>query len=411
MANVFVEDTMRQHFVAGVQDEQRALIPMADVAETVTDDLSTYHSRYGDDFAADNSTTSTTGAVHDVTYADDTIAPTDEANKRTRIANLEIVRSAKGASGGWDLVFDHKDRHVRALAVAVHRKAYRATVDGAGHTIDAGVVAGAASNGTPITLSASNPNDIAVKVFEKMVDAGVTQQGTPYFMLDGSGAGYFKLLSMASGFGTADRQLGEGWKITTSWGFDYFQSPEVERSQVLTFTGRLVADNTVTFTAGTRTITLTAKASPTTAGHVDVGTSTDEDIANIAAAINGSAGAGTAYIELSAADRNAIKLAGIVATVDTDAGTVTLSSFRKITGAGTLTNATWGTEVKHYLAGLRGSTKLLLPRSGYNLVEDMSPDNSDGTKFLGMELISSQIHNSGVLTKDADKIAVVNVVG
>lgn len=413
MANVFADDAMRQKFQDGVQDDLRPLLPMAEVSEVMTEDMHTFHARYGDDFAADNSTNSTTGSVHDVTYLDDTIRPDNEANKRTRTSNQEIVDSARGSSGGWDLVMNLKDRHAHGLAEAIHRNTYRKTVDGAGLVVDAGVLAGGASNGTPITLSASNPDDIASKVYSLMVDAGVPQYGSPYFMIDGVGGGFFKLYGMGSGFASADRQLGDGWKITTDFGFDFYQSAEVEREQVLTFSGNLVADNTVTFTAGRNahglvTITLTAKATPATEGQVDVGADTETSIANLAAAINGTGTpSATTYIELSAAHRKAIKDAGIVATAT--ATTLTISSFRSIAGAGTITNGTWGTESKKYLVGLRGATKLILPRSGYNLVEDEAPVNTDGTRYLGMELISSQIHNAGVLTKDKYKIAVVSV--
>lgn len=71
-------------------------------------------------------------------------------------------------------------------------------------------------------------------------------------------------------------------------------------------------------------VKFTFNATPTLAGSVDIGLTADESAQNLVAAVNGGAGAGTAYIEVSADDRAA--LSGVTATDGTDL--VTFSSKR-----------------------------------------------------------------------------------
>jgi hypothetical protein len=401
MSNIFATSVQKQAFMDGVQDENRAAIPMAQVASVDTENLETMNNRYGVDFTADT-TTDGTYDVNDFEMFNDTLSIANQAVYGERIQLKDLVH----AGSAWDIVADRVDRHVRGLGVAVHRDTYRNTVDGAGQILDNEVLAGSASAGTPISVSSSNPDDISTKVYELMQNAGISQaSGSPYFMMDPGTARYFKLFAMGAGFNTADRQLMKGFTVIPMFDFDYIVTPEVEHEQVLSLATNVTADDTVTV----KGVTFTFKISPATAGQVDIGGSADATRAILANAINGSAtgkDSASGYYEVSAANRKILKDAGVVATNDDTANTLTVSAFGAIGGAETLTDATdaWGTEKKVLLAGLRNSTHLALPSKGYQVKEI-----SEVPGFTGSELRSTQIFDSTVWTKNADKIAKIYV--
>lgn len=400
MTNVFATAVQKQAFMDGVQDENRAAIPMASVSDVDTENLEVMNNRYGSDFTAD-STTDGTYTVNDFTMSNDSLTIANQAVYGERIQTKDLVH----AGDAWDIVNDRIDRHSRGLGVVVHRDTYATTVDGAGLVLDNEVLAGSASALTPITMSATNPDDVATKVYALMQDAGIAaSKGRPYFMIDPSTARFFKLFGMNAGFNVADRQLMKGFEILPTFDFDYIITPEVQHQQILTFTDVNVATKTVTI----KGVTFLSKATPAVAGDVDVHATTEQGAAtNYAAAINNSEGlaagvTGTLYTELSAANRLILKNANVSATVV--GATVVVKAFGSIAGAEDETNASWGTEQKNLLAGLRNSTHLALPSKGFFIDEiDQVPG------FTGSELRSTQIYDSVIWTKNADKICKVLV--
>lgn len=403
MSNIFASAVQKQAFMDGVQDENRAAIPMAQVSFVDTENLEVMNNRYGSDFTADT-TTDGTYSINDFTMANDTLSIANQAVYGERIQLKDLVH----AGNAWDIVADRVDRHVRGLGKAVHRDTYSNTVNGAGLVLDNEVLAGSASAGTPITMSSSNPDDVSTKVYELMTAAGVTGTGRPYFMVDPATARQFKLFFMNAGFNTADRQLMKGFEIVPGFDFDYIVTPEVEREQVLTMAVNPTATNTVTV-AG---VTFTFVASPANAGEVDIAGSADATRALLADAINNTNGyaAGTgsasAYIEVSAANRLILKNLGVIAVNNDTANTLTVTAFGAIGGAETLADAgdVWGTERKNLLAGLKNSTHLALPSRGY-----MVDEITQVPGFTGSELRSTQIFDSTVWTKNAPKICKVVV--
>lgn len=403
MANVFASQVQKQAFMDGVQDENRAAIPMAQVSYVDTENLEVMNNRYGSDFTADT-TTDGTYDINDFTMSNDSLSIANQAVYGERIPLKELVH----AGNAWDIVADRVNRHVFGLGKAVHRDTYSKTVNGAGLILDNEVLAGSASALTPITVSSSNPDDISTKVYELMAQQGVTGTGRPYFMIDPATARQFKLFFMGAGFQTADRQLMKGFEILPGFDFDYVITPEVEHEQVLALATNVTADDTVTV-AG---VTFTFKASPSAAGEVDIAGSADATRALLAAAINNTngyaagAGSATAYIEVSAVNRLTLKNLGVVAVNDDTANTLTVTAFGSISGAETLTDNTdeWGTERKNLLAGLKNSTHLALPSKGY-----MVDEISQVPGFTGSELRSTQIFDSTVWTKNAPKICKVLV--
>lgn len=403
MSNIFASQVQKQAFMDGVQDENRAAIPMAQVSFVDTENLEVMNNRYGTDFTADV-TTDGNYNINDFAMSNDTLSIANQAVYGERIQLKDMVH----AGNAWDIVADRVDRHVRGLGKAVHRDTYSNTVNGAGLILDNEVLAGSASAGTPITMSATNPDDVSTKVYELMTAAGVTGTGRPYFMVDPATARQFKLFFMNAGFQTADRQLMKGFEIVPGFDFDYLVTPEIEREQVLGLATNPTANDTVTV-AG---VAFTFVAIPSAAGQVDIGADADASRVLLAAAINNSngyaagAGSATAYFEVSAANRLILKNLGVVAVNDSTANTLTVTAYGAIGGAETLTAGgdVWGTERKNLLAGLKNSTHLALPSRGY-----MVDEISQVPGFTGSELRSTQIFDSTVWTKNAPKICKVLV--
>lgn len=389
-----------QIFKEGVQPEIRPSIPMAEVSEVDTSNAEYVHYRYGADIVAENSTDGTYSTT-DFTYTDDTVAADKEAVVAELVKRTEF--SNAGGNGGY-LVMDRTDRHAYAMGKAVHRNAYSETVDGSGIVLDNEVLAGSASAGTPITMSSSNPDDVSSKIYELLQNQGIdATYGSPYFMVDPGTARQFKLFNMANGFTNADDQLRRGYQVVPLGDLDYYVTPEVEHEQVCSIATQVTADDTVTV----KGVTFTFKAAPSAAGEVDIGANVDATRANLAAAINGGSGAGTAYIALSAADRLTLKNAGVVAVNDDTANTLTVTAFADIDGAETFTDGTdaWGTEKKNLLAGIRRSTLVRLPSAGLTVVKNDALESD-----TGVQLRSSQMHGAGVWNKNANKIVKIQVV-
>ena len=219
----------------------------------------------------------------------------------------------------------------------------------------------------------------------------------------------FNLFSMGAGFGFADKalennifQVGSARVIRGAMGFgglDLVVTNEMERYNTITFTDETDATDTVTITAGGTTVTFQAAASPSAAGDVDIAASGDEEamIDNYVAAINGGAGAGSTYVDVSAADRAKLSEWGVYAR---KVGTTQLevSAFVDFTLGETGDETATGSATSPILVGAYNSTTIALPSTGANVEEKMPP------LFSGIELMFSQQHDATVWTKNQDKI-------
>lgn len=139
----------------------------------------------------------------------------------------------------------------------------------------------------------------------------------------------------------------QGWTVV--------QSNNLPWSANLNLATNPTANDTVTI-AG---VTFTFVASPTTAGHVDIGNDAATSRANLAAAVNGGAGAGTAYIELSEYNRFVLKKRGIAAT---SAESMAFTGYGDISVSETLTHAAdvWSNQVQTSVFMVRGAIDLVV---------------------------------------------------
>ncbi len=403
MANVFNSDVHKQFYIDGVQDENRDSLPMRYVSDIQTDNAEYLYNRYGADLVAQNSSDSTY-TTPAFTYSTDSKLINLEAISADRITEKEMSRQ------GFDIVADRKDKHAHAIKQAVHRNAARVTRLGAGEELDNEVLGGTASAGTPITLSASNPDDIAATVVQLLQEGNAYSSGNPYIMMSPRAAKFFNLFSMGAGFTFADRALQSGMfmigggdrMIRGASGFgglDVIVTNEVPRTAKYTLAANLTAADTVTVNG----VVFTVVATPSAAGDVDLGASAEITIDNLVLAINGGAGAGTAYVEVSAANRAILDTAGATALKLT-AAIMEVETFSTLTVSEAGAQSSWGTVQEHMLAGAYNSTTIALPSAGATVKEKEVP------LFNGIELMFAQQHDAVIWTKDAPKIVDVITV-
>lgn len=136
-------------------------------------------------------------------------------------------------------------------------------------------------------------------------------------------------------------------------------------------------------------VVFTFKATPVLPGAVDIGTA-DVSRANLEAAINGGAGAGTAYIELSAANRRAItKTYRITATNDDTANTLTIVGIGagRLTLSETLTDGTdaWTKNFIHAYFGKKGAIDVVVQKE--TKMEMLQEPKQPGSKNISSTVI------------------------
>lgn len=173
-------------------------------------------------------------------------------------------------------------------------------------------------------------------------------------------------LGIEKGFNVADESIQRGYR-------GMFKSMKVYESNNLTATRRLqlatnpTANDTVTILG----VTFTFVATPTNPGDVDIGGSAAVSVDNLVAAINGGAGAGTAYIAVE--DDSA--LAGVVATDETTAILLT-STAGRLYASSNLTAATddFDAETVNCWITEKGAVRLAL-RNSVSIKQDSDPDS------------------------------------
>ena len=419
MANVFASLTQKQTFMDGVQAELRDSLPMEYVSDINTEDTEYIYNRYGSDISAQSTPNATYRRNASFSYDKDSFLIDQEATAPDVITYRELTRE------GFDLVADRTDRHAEALREAVHDHAFHTTRLGAGSTLDNEVLAGSASAGTPITMSSSNPDDVASMVNQILQQQNAFGGGNPYVMMSPKQARFFNLFSMGAGFSVADKALTSGYFTVGGGtrvirgasafnGLDVVVTNRVQKSVVLTFADETDEGDTIVITVGGGAVTLTCDASPDGAGDYDQGGAGDEEatIDAVVALINNSddVDAATAsttsglYYELSQADRTILQDAGVRARKLTSS-TMEISAFdTSLVVTETGDEVTVGTHKEHMLAGAYNSTTIALPSTGMHVDEKPLASTSSTRGTNGYELVSTQQHDAVVWTKMAPKI-------
>ena len=149
--------------------------------------------------------------------------------------------------------------------------------------------------------------------------------------------------------------VGANGLVDRRFGFEIRVSNNLPYSASLALANQVTANDTVIING----VVFTFVASPTTAGHVHIGSDAAGSQANLIAAINGASGAGTDYIELDVADREIMINSGIVATASSTS--VALTGYGDISVSETLTHASniWSAQTQHSLFGVKGAIDLV----------------------------------------------------
>ena len=212
--------------------------------------------------------------------------------------------------------------------------------------------------------------------------------------------------AIANTFNTADYAFANGY-IGPFKGYKIYVSNNLTSEVSLTFTGVGVAAETVTF----NNTALTWAASVGTEGNIHVCDSAANEAINIAAVlttpdtdITEVAGAGyTAYTT----QEDLHNLSGFVATVSSS-GVVLIKSKRgRITlGTAAMTNASFGTQVVHAIAGEEGAINLAYQEKGKLFTND-APNDSSGNTLLATE--KNYLSMFGIKTFDDGDARIVDI--
>lgn len=388
--NTYAALTHLQIFDAGVQDELRDGVYFTEVADVRSEDGEFIYSRFGADVPA-STTTDDTYVTQDFEYSKDTLGLTKTAYRAEHISMDEAVKE------GFMIQADRINRHAEAIARKINRDTAIATLEGGSGLVTNGGLTGA-NDGNWIALDATNADDVATTAMQRLQEANAIGF-TPYMMMRPKDAKAFGLYAMNSGNAVADQTILGGFKRSNFFGFDIYVTNDVPHNTSVVGTSVIATD--ALLVAG---VTLTVIAAPVLAGAIDLGASDTETVANIAASINGGAGAGTAYVEVSAANRAIWSALNLKATAVGTTLTITGNSAFTVTSPDTTLVVDTDGQAANILCGARSSTVLRLPTSGYHSKVLDQIDN-----FFGVQLRTAQKYDHGVFTKNKPKIVVVKV--
>ena len=182
------------------------------------------------------------------------------------------------------------------------------------------------TSGVAITVTTSNIVKMFALAEAKMNQNNIEDTKPRYAVITPMVKAIVQQSLIFNGFRKADDGLdgmflGNGF-MGRYMNFNIYSSNNVLHTQVLTSTTDGTNTNTVTIGGVVFTLLTTLG---TTAGNVALGANEAATLDNLASAINGSAGAGTTYIEVSAANRLTLNLQGVAALSDS-VHTLTLTS-------------------------------------------------------------------------------------
>ena len=226
---------------------------------------------------------------------------------------------------------------------------------------DDGDIGGTDGNGIAITKD--NCEEVFSESWAKLSEQGVEKDKPRVAVVTPSVAAKMRSSNILNGYDRADQSLAE-WFLSKNYqgkylGWNVYESQNVSHKTVITYTGQPSADDAFDV-AG---VTFTFVASPSSAGDVDIGADADGSYANLAAAINGGAWAGSTYIALSTANRNTLTKLNVVATQDATANTLSIVTAGKATvqenESDPLDNATTSSTVALCYLARQGATDMV----------------------------------------------------
>lgn len=213
-------------------------------------------------------------------------------------------------------------------------------------SFDDGDIAGTAGN--PITLSTTNLPLVVSDLQAKLLANNIEENGDLVLVIDPYAASIVNQTIIGKNIALTDLTLKNGYAGPLV-GFKTYISNNLTFTGILTLTEQVSEGNTVTI-AG---VVFTFNATPSGAGSVDIGSDAAGSQANLIAAVNGAAGAGTTYIALSAADRAKLTDLRVEATSVGTTMVIKAIGAGRISCTETITHATdvWSKKMIHCYAG------------------------------------------------------------
>lgn len=272
----------------------------------------------------------------------------------------------------------------------------------AAYTFDTGDLTTGSSTGNPITINSTTVPQMVMRLPAKLRKNNQTATNLA-FVIDSYGiADMFQyLLGKNADFVNALFQ--NGYVNEQVAGAKVYVSENLTGQATLGLATQVTANDTVSVGG----VTFTFVASPTNPGDVDIGANVDGTRANLAAAINGGAGAGTAYIEVSAANRIILsKTLRLTATNNdtTNVLTVVGKGSGRLTVAETLTDVidTWTTNFIHAYFGKEGAIDVVVQK-------DVKADMRQEPKQPTTNIISRVLYGIKTFTDGSKKFLDVKI--
>ena len=264
-------------------------------------------------------------------------------------------------------------------------------VDNAALDIDGSDYGESAS--APIDLGSVPAEKVWLDAFAELVNNTDEHSRGMYAVVDAHMFSEIQQRGIETTYSQSDMIFRNGMAKGAFVGFDLYVSNNLPTTAMFTMANAIPATNDVVKINGV-TFTLKQTTLGSEAGNVLSETSVTQSAANLAAAINGSAGAGTKYVALSATDREKLNNAGVVATAD--AGVITVNAYGRMNLAktfATAANGTWSTQTVKAMAGQYGAV---------DMVVQMEPDvqvnkatNNLGSTIIGHSLWGRKTFNDG----------------
>ena len=278
-------------------------------------------------------------------------------------------------------------------------QSFLAEVSNANLTLDEGDVGGTAGN--PITLSTYNVEKVFAYASSRLSVGDVEKDKMWYAVVDPFTVGEMTIRGVAVREALGDKAFINGYTGMDFGGFRVYQSNNLPSSVTFTLSTAIpAAADTTTINGVTFTWQTTLG---TTAGNVLSETSVTQSAANLVVAINAGAGAGTKYVEISAANRKKLTNANVAAT--STAGVVT------ITGSGRLITAKSFATAANGVFGEQTISSMFGRHGAVSTVVQMQPNVqvNKAVNNLGWTVIGHTLYGHKTFAEGADRMLNVSI--
>lgn len=258
-------------------------------------------------------------------------------------------------------------------------------------SFDDGDIGGTAGNG--ITLSTSNLAQVIADLQAKLLANNIEESGDLALVVDPYVASIINQTIIGKNIQLTDLTLKNGY-AGPLLGFSLYISNNLTYTARLAFGTNPTANDTVTI-AG---VTFKFVASPSAAGDIDIGSDAAGSLDNLVAAINAGSGAGTAYVEVSTANRAILKNLRVVAT---DGATyldikATGASRISVSEALTATGDVWSKKMIHCFAGRMKSIDVVIQ-------QDVMPEYRKEPKQKTVNILTDALYGLKTFSDGAQK--------